>query len=78
METNFKILGLPGSLRAGSFNTGLLRAARELAPAGVEVEIADISAIPLYNEDLNLMALGGAARAVRVAMLSRRQSTITL
>ncbi|MDE3231472.1 MAG: NAD(P)H-dependent oxidoreductase [Chloroflexota bacterium] len=53
METSFRILGLPGSLRAGSFNTGLLRAAREVAPAGVEIEIADISAIPLYNDDLN-------------------------
>lgn len=53
VEINFRILGLPGSLRAGSFNTGLLRAARDLAPAVVEVEIADISAIPLYNENLN-------------------------
>lgn len=47
------ILGLLGSLRRDSFNSGLLGAARELAPAGVEVEIADISSIPLYNEDLN-------------------------
>lgn len=53
METKFRILGLPGSLRAGSFNTGLLRAARELAPAGVRIDIADITGIPLYNDDLN-------------------------
>jgi chromate reductase len=53
VETTFKILGLPGSLRVGSFNTGLLYAAIELAPAGVDVEVADISAIPLYNDDLN-------------------------
>lgn len=65
VETNFKILGLPGSLRAGSFNTGLLRAARELAPAGVVVEIADISAIPLYNEDLNHEGGPDAVRELR-------------
>lgn len=52
-DTTFRILGLPGSLRQGSFNTGLLRAARELVPPGVEVEIADIAEVPLYNEDLN-------------------------
>lgn len=52
-EATVRILGLTGSLRHGSFNTGLLRAARELAPAGTEVEIADISRIPLYNDDLN-------------------------
>lgn len=52
-EANFRILGLPGSLRKGSHNSGLLRVARELAPDGVEVEISDITDIPLYNEDLN-------------------------
>lgn len=52
-DTTVHILGLPGSLRRGSFNSGLLRAVRELAPAGVEVEIADISSIPLYTEGLN-------------------------
>jgi chromate reductase len=52
-EANMRILGLPGSLRRGSHNAGLLRVARELAPEGVEVEIADITGIPLYNEDLN-------------------------
>lgn len=46
-----KILGLSGSLRAASNNTGLLRAAAELAPEGVEVIIHDISDIPLYNGD---------------------------
>lgn len=52
-DGRFRILGLTGSLRSGSFNTGLLRVAQELAPDGVEIEIADITAIPLYNEDLN-------------------------
>lgn len=45
------ILGLSGSLRKASFNAGLLRAAAELAPAGVTLEIGDISEVPLYNAD---------------------------
>ena len=48
----FKIVAISGSLRKASFNTAALRAAQELAPAGVSIEIADISDIPLYDEDL--------------------------
>ena len=47
-----KVLGISGSLRKGSFNTMALRAAQKLAPQGVTVEIADISRIPLYNDDV--------------------------
>jgi chromate reductase, NAD(P)H dehydrogenase (quinone) len=47
-----RILGISGSLRRGSFNTGVLRAALELAPPGMTIETCDISAIPLYNEDV--------------------------
>lgn len=46
------ILGIAGSLRKGSFNAAALRAAQELAPAGMTIEIFDISAIPLYDEDV--------------------------
>lgn len=47
-----RILGLSGSLRAGSFNTALLRAAAELMPAGSSLEIATLHGIPLYDGDL--------------------------
>lgn len=47
-----KVLGLSGSLRKGSFNTKLLRAAQELAPQGMEIEIATIEGIPVYDNDL--------------------------
>jgi chromate reductase len=46
------VLGISGSLRQGSYNTMALRAAQKLAPEGMRIEIADISAIPLYNEDV--------------------------
>lgn len=47
-----KIIGISGSLRKGSYNSALLRAAAAAAPAGTEVEIASIAEIPLYNGDL--------------------------
>jgi chromate reductase len=46
------ILGISGSLRKQSFNTASLRASMSLLPPGVSMEIFDISAIPLYNEEL--------------------------
>ncbi len=46
------ILGISGSLRRGSFNTGALRAAAGVAPPGVVVELAELRDIPLYDEDL--------------------------
>ena len=45
------ILGLSGSLRAGSYNTLALKAAQKLAPAGIMIEIASIGDIPMYNDD---------------------------
>lgn len=46
------ILGISGSLRTGSFNTSLLRAAVELAPEGVSIETATIRGIPVYDGDV--------------------------
>ncbi|MCB2223756.1 MAG: NAD(P)H-dependent oxidoreductase [Actinobacteria bacterium] len=42
---------MAGSLRAGSLNRAALRAAAELAPDGVAVEILDLDGIPLFNAD---------------------------
>jgi chromate reductase len=48
-----RILGVSGSLREGSFNTSLLRAALEAAPEGVELELWEgLADLPLYDEDL--------------------------
>lgn len=49
---SFKILGICGSLRRASTNMGLLRYAKENAPEGIEIEIADISSLPFYNADI--------------------------
>ena len=46
-----KLIGLSGSLRGGSFNTALLRAAAELMPDGSELSVRTIQGIPLYDAD---------------------------
>jgi chromate reductase len=46
------ILGISGSLRQGSFNTAVLRAAQSLVGADVKLEIATLHGIPLYDADL--------------------------
>jgi chromate reductase len=49
-----RILGISGSLRESSHNTALLRAAAELLPPGVELEVFDgLGDVPLYNEDID-------------------------
>jgi chromate reductase, NAD(P)H dehydrogenase (quinone) len=49
-----KILAISGSLREASYNTALARAARELAPPGVEVELYErLARIPHYDQDLD-------------------------
>jgi len=47
-----RVLGFAGSLRNGSLNKALLRAAQELAPSGMTIELFDLSPLPLYNYDI--------------------------
>jgi chromate reductase len=56
-QSTCHILGIAGSLRKGSYNRALLRAAREVAPDGVTIEIFDIGDIPLYNGDIEAQGL---------------------
>lgn len=57
------ILGLSGSLRRASFNSGLLRAAADLAPEGSRIQIGSIHEVPLYDGDLE--AASGLPAAVQ-------------
>ena len=54
MSDYFQLVGISGSLRKGSFNTMLLKAALQLLPTDVSMEIISIEDIPLYNADLDL------------------------
>lgn len=47
-----RLLGLSGSLRAGSYNTALLNAAKDLLPDGVSLDVATLHGIPLYDGDV--------------------------
>jgi chromate reductase len=51
-QGSLSVLGICGSLRAGSYNMAALRTAIALKPADMSVTVADISQIPLYNEDV--------------------------
>jgi len=46
------IVGFAGSLRRGSFNASLLRAAGQAMPSGATLTITSIAGIPLYDGDL--------------------------
>ncbi len=47
-----QIVGIGGSLRRGSFNAALLRAAAEVAAPGARIDIASIRDFPLYDGDV--------------------------
>ena len=47
-----ELIGISGSLRAGSFNSALLRHAQSVMPEGAVLHIASIAEIPLYNGDV--------------------------
>ena len=61
-----RILALSGSLRRESYNTRLLRAASELAPPGVEVELYEgLASLPPYDADIDVDPVPAAVRDVR-------------
>ncbi|MBK8982327.1 MAG: NAD(P)H-dependent oxidoreductase [Ignavibacteria bacterium] len=47
-----KVLGISGSLRESSFNTALLKSSIEHSKKYLNIDIYDISRIPLYNHDI--------------------------
>jgi chromate reductase, NAD(P)H dehydrogenase (quinone) len=64
-----KVLGISGSLRRDSYNTALLRAARDRLPGGVELELWDgLKAVPPYDEDDDTDRAPAAVAALRAAI----------
>jgi chromate reductase, NAD(P)H dehydrogenase (quinone) len=64
-----KILGISGSLRGDSYNSKLLRAAAEILPAGVELEIWDgLKQVPPYDEDDDVSPAPAAVAQLRAAI----------
>lgn len=61
-----RIVAVSGSLRSGSHNTGLLRALREEAPEGVEIELWEgLAEIPAYDADADGVPGPDAVEAFR-------------
>jgi len=52
-----RLLGIAGSLRRGSYNRGLLEAARLLMPPSMAVEVFELDDIPLYHADYDVDGL---------------------
>ena len=53
MRNPLKILAVPGSVRASSFNRGLLVAARNIDPSEIEIEIFEgLGELPIFSQDL--------------------------
>jgi len=50
--STLKFLGISGSLRRASANSGLLRAAASRLPDGVTMEVANLADIPFFNADI--------------------------
>ncbi|HVP34696.1 MAG TPA: NADPH-dependent FMN reductase [Steroidobacteraceae bacterium] len=65
-----KLLGISGSLRRGSYNSALLRAATGLMPADATLEVASIRAIPLYDGDVEAQGIPAAVSELKEAVVA--------
>ena len=66
-----RLLGISGSLRAGSYNTALLRTAENLMPDGARLEVATLHGIPLYDADLEASrGLPEAVQALKAKVIA--------
>jgi len=64
-----QVLGISGSLRRDSYNTKLLRAAEELLPSFVELEVWDgLKSVPPYDEEDDVQPAPAAVEALRQAV----------
>jgi chromate reductase len=62
------VLGIAGSLRRGSYNRGLIRAAAELAPPWIRITPYDLGDIPLFNMDVEAEGEPDAVRRFKQAI----------
>jgi chromate reductase len=64
----FAILGISGSLRRSSFNTAALRAARDIAPAHVTIDIFPLADVPPFDDDIRARGYPHAVDRLREAI----------
>ncbi len=68
-DAPIEVCGIAGSLRSGSFNKALLRAAQELAPAAMRIRFFDrLEQVPLFDADREAMGDPEAVTALKKAI----------
>ena len=65
-----KLLGISGSLRRGSYNSALLRAATRLMPPEATLEVASIRGIPLYDYDVEAQGIPATVTQLKDAIVA--------
>ena len=65
-----RVLGISGSLRRGSYNSALLRAAARLMPEGAMLDIASLRGIPLYDGDVEAQGIPAAVSQLKEAIVA--------
>jgi chromate reductase len=60
-----RLLGISGSLRKRSYNSGALRAIASILPEGMSFGIADLASLPFYNADVEQVGLPDTVQKVR-------------
>lgn len=63
--SRFRLLAVPGSLRAQSFSTAVLEAVARASAARADYDHADIGGLPLFNQDLYVDPLPPAVERFR-------------
>ncbi|MFA7602300.1 MAG: NAD(P)H-dependent oxidoreductase [Novosphingobium sp.] len=66
--TRIQLLGIPGSLRAGSFSTAILESLREELAPGADLILHPLGDVPLYNQDLDTEIALPGVKALRDAI----------
>jgi chromate reductase len=64
----YTVVGFAGSLRRGSYNRALLRAAIELAPPQLHIETRELDPLPLYNGDVEAAGVPQSVEELRAAI----------
>ena len=65
-----RVLGISGSLRRGSYNSALLRAATRLMPPEAILEVASLRGIPLYDGDVEAQGIPAAVTQLKEAIVA--------
>ena len=66
--TTLHVVGIAGSLRRGSYNRGLVRAAVDLAPTGMRLTIHELGDLPLFNADVEAVGDPDPVRRLKEAI----------